>query len=145
MTVPCEQFETWWDRDGLTYSVCRVCKHTEQAHDLAAAIRAEQAEALAAKDREIAVTDSLLEDRQRVLDAIPLCPDHGSCVPHALDWIAKAIAAQAQVSTLTARVTALEVLVSRIRAWDGWDSAADGPFWKAEIAALLTQEPTKQR
>lgn len=37
--------------------------------------------------KELEVTESLLKDRQRVLDAIPECKSHGSCVPHALDWI----------------------------------------------------------
>lgn len=36
------------------------------------------------------VTEKLLEERQRVLDAIPECPVHGKCVPHALEWIEKA-------------------------------------------------------
>ena len=44
--------------------------------------RAEKAE------QELAVTDYLLNERQRVLDAVPECPTHGrGCVPHALDWI----------------------------------------------------------
>lgn len=34
------------------------------------------------------VTDKLLTERNRVLDAIPKCPAHGSqCVPHAIEWI----------------------------------------------------------
>ena len=36
---------------------------------------------------ELEVTDKLLEEIQRVLDAIPECPSHGKCVPHALEWI----------------------------------------------------------
>jgi hypothetical protein len=36
---------------------------------------------------EIAVTDKLLADRQRVLDAVPECPAHGPCVPFAIQWI----------------------------------------------------------
>lgn len=40
--------------------------------------------------KELAVTEVLLEERQRVLDAIPECPVHGSCVPHALEWIKEA-------------------------------------------------------
>lgn len=42
---------------------------------------------------ELAVTDPLLNERQRVLDAVPPCPAHGSCVPHALEWIAQQSAA----------------------------------------------------
>ena len=36
---------------------------------------------------ELEVTDKLLNERQRVLDAIPECPSHGKCVPHAIEWI----------------------------------------------------------
>lgn len=39
--------------------------------------------------KQLEVTDQLLDERQRVLDAIPECPRHGSCVPHALEWIEK--------------------------------------------------------
>ena len=28
--------------------------------------------------------------RQEVLDAIPECESHGSCIPHAMDWIKEA-------------------------------------------------------
>ena len=38
---------------------------------------------------ELEVTDKLLAERQRVLDAIPECPSHGKCVPHAIEWIEK--------------------------------------------------------
>lgn len=37
--------------------------------------------------KELDVTNQLLNERQKVLDAIPECPDHGSCVPHAIKWI----------------------------------------------------------
>lgn len=37
--------------------------------------------------KELEVTDNLLEERQRVLDTIPECKSHGSCVPHAIEWI----------------------------------------------------------
>jgi hypothetical protein len=36
---------------------------------------------------ELKVTDELLAERQRVLDAIPECEPHGACVPNALEWI----------------------------------------------------------
>lgn len=38
---------------------------------------------------ELEVTEKLLEERQKLLDAIPECPVHGKCIPHALEWIAK--------------------------------------------------------
>ena len=37
---------------------------------------------------ELEVTDMILAEREKVLNAIPECPVHGSgCVPHALEWI----------------------------------------------------------
>ena len=37
------------------------------------------------------VNERLLEDRQRVIDAIPECHAHGNnCVPHALEWLRSA-------------------------------------------------------
>ncbi len=36
---------------------------------------------------ELEVTDKLLDERQKVLDAIPECRIHGKCVPHAIEWI----------------------------------------------------------
>lgn len=44
----------------------------------------------AALKAELKVTDELLAERERVLRAIPECPQHGPCVPHALEWIEKA-------------------------------------------------------
>jgi len=38
--------------------------------------------------QELEVTDNLLAERNRVMEAIPPCSIHGhQCVPHALDWI----------------------------------------------------------
>jgi hypothetical protein len=43
---------------------------------------------VAALEAELAVTNKLLAERNRVMEAIPECPEHGSqCVPHALEWI----------------------------------------------------------
>jgi len=37
---------------------------------------------------DLRVTELLLADRQRVIDAIPECPAHGpNCVPHAVGWV----------------------------------------------------------
>jgi len=36
------------------------------------------------------VTNTLYEERQRVLDVIPKCPVHGKCVPYAIEWIENA-------------------------------------------------------
>lgn len=44
---------------------------------------------------ELDITDKLLAERERVLRAIPECPVHGAgCVPHALEWIERAKAAE---------------------------------------------------
>jgi len=41
-------------------------------------------------EEELKVTDRLLTERQKVLDAIPECKAHGkNCVPNALEWIAE--------------------------------------------------------
>jgi hypothetical protein len=38
--------------------------------------------------KELRLTDELLAERNRVLEAIPACLIHGSqCIPHALVWI----------------------------------------------------------
>jgi hypothetical protein len=39
---------------------------------------------------QLELAKQLLDERQRLLDAIPQCPAHGECVPYALEWIAKA-------------------------------------------------------
>ena len=37
---------------------------------------------------ELIVTDQLLNERNKLLDMIPICPDHGDgCVPHAIEWV----------------------------------------------------------
>lgn len=55
---------------------------------------------------ELDVTGLLLDTRNKVLDAIPECPDHGSqCVPHALEWIENV---QKQIAQLA---EALEVAI----------------------------------
>ena len=43
---------------------------------------------------QLEVTDRLLATHQRLLDAMPECPQHGQCVPYALAWIEKANARQ---------------------------------------------------
>lgn len=36
---------------------------------------------------ELELTDKLYNDMRRVIQAIPECPEHGECIPHAMDWI----------------------------------------------------------
>jgi len=43
----------------------------------------------ASLEEEIKVTEHLAAMYKSVLDEIPECPAHGSCVPHAIDWIRK--------------------------------------------------------
>jgi hypothetical protein len=38
-------------------------------------------------EKELAITDERLVSLEKLLDAIPECPIHGRCIPHALDWI----------------------------------------------------------
>lgn len=38
-------------------------------------------------EKELEVTDQLLAERDRLLEAIPPCPIHGKCVPHAIEWV----------------------------------------------------------
>lgn len=43
---------------------------------------------LHAAEEELRITNALLEQRERVLNAIPECPMHGpDCVPHAVEWV----------------------------------------------------------
>lgn len=60
-------------------------------------------------ERELDVTDALLTERNRVLDAIPRCEVHGAqCVPHAIEWIRAAQSASGptreQVESLIKRI-----------------------------------------
>lgn len=41
--------------------------------------------------KELAVTNTLLVERQKVLDAVPKCPKYGECVPFAVAWIQEAM------------------------------------------------------
>lgn len=47
----------------------------------------EQQITMEANREAIAVLDKLLSGRQRVLDAVPECPEHGECVPYAVAWV----------------------------------------------------------
>ena len=58
---------------------------------------------IAELEKELDVTESLLNERQRILDAIPECEAHGKCVPHALDWVEmkkSKIYSQSEVDTI---------------------------------------------
>ena len=63
---------------------------------------------IAELEAEIIVADQLLATRNRVLDAIPECPIHGSqYAPHALEWIAGTIAQADRIAKLEAALDGL--------------------------------------
>ncbi len=37
----------------------------------------------------VRLVETLLSNRDELLKAIPECPEHGECIPHALEWIAQ--------------------------------------------------------
>lgn len=47
----------------------------------------------------LTVDTALLEERNRLVNAIPHCPEHGPCIPHAIAWVE---AAKALTGELTA-------------------------------------------
>lgn len=55
---------------------------------------------VAALTEELRVTDEILKGRESVLAAIPECPVHGSCVPHALEWIKGAEQAESRLAEM---------------------------------------------
>ncbi len=58
----------------------------ERAEALAETLQKE----LADTKEELRLTNELLATSDRVLNAVPECPVHGPCVPHAVEWIEKA-------------------------------------------------------
>ena len=40
---------------------------------------------------DLEVTDKIIAERNRLMSSIPACPIHGPCVPHAIEWVEKAI------------------------------------------------------
>jgi len=48
---------------------------------------AAQAKRIADLTEELRLTNLLLSERERVLEAIPECEAHGQCVPHAVEWV----------------------------------------------------------
>ena len=50
-----------------------------------------------------------------------------------------------EIIKLRARVEALGTLLQRLHNWDHMDTAADGPFWRREIASVLAKlEPVQE-
>lgn len=100
MTIPCDQFIG----SGVADCFRERCGMPKHDHDLAAAIRAEQAEALAAKDREIADAMAVLKPNMPQSGLVDACRQVKQAAISAADNCEKA---EAQVATLTARVQAL--------------------------------------
>ena len=69
------------DGETITYN----CKELEDAIEQALTIP--DVNNCAEFKHELEVTAKLLNERQKLLDAIPECEIHGKCVPHALEWI----------------------------------------------------------
>lgn len=70
--------------------------------------RLELEQEIAELKAEIATDERLLEGRETLLDAIPECPLHGPCIPHALDWIKGVKAAEAKLEEVRAQRDRLE-------------------------------------
>ncbi len=41
-------------------------------------------------EKELVITEEIMNNYHRVLKAVPECPVHGECVPYAVEWIEKA-------------------------------------------------------
>lgn len=67
-------------------------------------VEAIQAEITRLQD-ELKVTDQLLDEHNRLLAAIPECPHHGQCIPHAIDWVRQS---QAEITRLQAALVAIQ-------------------------------------
>lgn len=52
------------------------------------------------QQKEIAVSDKLIEDRNRLVDLFD-CPKHGHCVPHAVEQVEAFLAAQKAIKELS--------------------------------------------
>lgn len=57
---------------------------------LALARMTKAAVAIADLEAEVALDDKIIQQLEQLLAAIPECPAHGRCIPHAIEWIEKA-------------------------------------------------------
>ncbi len=70
---------------------------------------------LASAREEIAIDNQLITERDRLVNAIPECPEHGACIPHAIEWVEKTISSLEARDTEIARLGA-ELEVARVDA-----------------------------
>lgn len=84
--------------DGENYSHHPVCPTCSEAIDALQTQRNELAEKLRRAQQEIDADDKLLADRDLILKTLP-CPDHGPCVPYALNRIDKWLKAEKAASS----------------------------------------------
>lgn len=117
-------FNEPWDGTARAYT----------ADQMQAYARAAQAQPAPGAD-ELAITEKLLADRQRVLDAIPACPMHGACVPHALEWIEKA---KADLQALAVGQDALLDMLARQHV-DALDAVRNGGDGERTALAVTTR------
>lgn len=61
---------------------------------------------------ELDITNSILRERQKLLDAIPECEVHGKCVPHAIEWVESMIQVISENSQLKTKLAELEQQVA---------------------------------
>lgn len=53
---------------------------------------------------DLRVTDMLLQTRQKLLDEVPPCQNHGAgCVPHAIEWVKQCVIAESMFNAVRAR------------------------------------------
>lgn len=71
--------------DFLLATVRELQEFLIAASQLALESRAE----LARLREEVEVSDRIIAERQRLLDAFPECEAHGRCVPHAIEYLAR--------------------------------------------------------
>lgn len=68
----------------MRQSVCTICGYNAPPGE------AIEHSCILQLQKELAVTNELLLESQKVLNAIPPCPEHGPCIPHSLEWIGNA-------------------------------------------------------
>lgn len=88
MSIEMADIGDWHDGHPFNHANTSDAEYVRLFQSELAALREKNAEL----QRQLDVTDALLNARNEVLQAIPACQVHGNqCVPHALDWVKSAI------------------------------------------------------